>query len=161
MEELRRAVAFLFKREGTRQMARRDLTLAAAMDLHWFGPQDSERMVDAALRGGLLVEKGGKLELTFDPAIVEMPVDFRPGRAILAGGSAEDVVLRIAEQISRLRGLERAEILRRINARAKSGGVEAEAAALLVAAEEAADVGDLAALARDAVIARAAAKKGD
>jgi hypothetical protein len=160
MEDLRRAVAFIYRREGAKQMARRDITLAAAMDLHWFGPQDSERLVDAAIRGGVLIEKSGKLEITFDPASVEMPVDFRPGRAVLAGGSVEDAVIRIAEQVSRLRGIERAEVLRRINARAKSGNVEAEAAALLVAAEEAADVGELAALAREAVLARAAAKKG-
>ncbi|HLF07515.1 MAG TPA: DUF2240 family protein [Thermoplasmata archaeon] len=159
MEDLRRAVAFIFNREGTRRMARRDMTLAAAMDLHWFGPQDAERLVDAALRGGLLLENGGKLELTFDPTTVAMPVDFRPGRAILAGGSAEDVVLRVAEQISRLKGIERVELLRRINSRAKAGNIEAEAAALLVAAEEAADVGELAAHAREAVVARAAAKK--
>ena len=154
MEDLRRAVAFIFKREGTRRMARRDITLAAAMDLHWFGPQDAERLVDAAIRGGMIAEKEGKLEVAFHPQWVAIPSDFRPGRAVLDSSSSEDVMLLIAEEVSRLRGIERAEVLRRVNAKVKSANVEAEAAALLIAAQEGADVSAFVARARESMLAR-------
>ncbi len=65
-------------------MPRMDLHMILSMDLRWFAPEESKKVVARALEGGLVVAEGDALRVAFDPAAVEVPLSFRPqARALL------------------------------------------------------------------------------
>ena len=41
MDELRDAIALLFKRKGRDELSEREFVLSASMDLRWFPPRDA------------------------------------------------------------------------------------------------------------------------
>jgi hypothetical protein len=78
MSDLARAIAFAYQRKGARTMPRLDLHMVLSMDLRWFAPEESKKVVARALDAGLLVAEGDSLRATFDPAAVHVPLTFRP-----------------------------------------------------------------------------------
>lgn len=83
MSDLVRALAFAFRRKGADALPGTDLRLMLAYDLRWFAPEDAKRVVQRARELGLLAEADGVVRPTFDPARVEVPVNFRPTVAVL------------------------------------------------------------------------------
>lgn len=84
MSDLLRAIAFAYQRKGARAMPRLDLHMLLSMDLRWFAPEESKKVVARALEAGLLSADGETLKIAFDPAGVQVPLSFRPqARALL------------------------------------------------------------------------------
>lgn len=83
MSDLVRAVAFAFRRKNAASLSGTDLRMVLAFDLRWLAPEDAKRAVERAIATGLLQEDGAKLRPSFDVAAIEVPVNFRPGAALL------------------------------------------------------------------------------
>src|SRR3989441_11397846 len=54
MDELRDAIALLFKRKGRDELSEREFVLSASMDLRWFPPRDAQRLLQLGLETKLL-----------------------------------------------------------------------------------------------------------
>lgn len=84
MSDLARAIAFAYQRKGARTMPRLDLHMLLSMDLRWFAPEESKKIVARAVESGLLVVEEDTLRVAFDPSTVAVPLSFRPqARALL------------------------------------------------------------------------------
>lgn len=133
MEDLKRAIALLFRRSGGGPMTERDFVLAASMDLRWFPPKDAQRMLDAALRTGLLSSEAGRLNPSFDPNDLDIPLDFAPTTQSFAMPVApKDLFAAVLARIVDATGLETRAIVAEVNRVQARMGIDLEAAALLV-----------------------------
>src|SRR3989442_10973414 len=59
MEELRDAIALLFKRKGRDELSEREFVLSASMDMHWFPPRDAQRLLQLGVETNLLESQVG------------------------------------------------------------------------------------------------------
>src|SRR5205814_2207666 len=84
MEELRNAIALLYKRKGRDSLTEREFVLSASMDLRWFPPRDAQRLLQVGLETKLLESRDGTIRPVFDVSTVEVPRDYVPTTAILA-----------------------------------------------------------------------------
>ena len=75
---LSQIIATAFKSKGKRRMTKSDLTYVLSFDFKWFSHSMSKRVVEEAIKNGLLTFNEGKLEPTFDLKKVEVPLDFKP-----------------------------------------------------------------------------------
>jgi hypothetical protein len=94
----------------------------------------SKKVVETAIKKGLLTFDQGKLEPNFDLRAVEIPIDFRPDiRRIMNLSVFEEILELIAEKTSK----DKSEIVSEINKRQESFGtlLSAEVVALLYAKE--------------------------
>src|SRR5437870_8496404 len=101
MDELRDAIALLFKRKGRDELSEREFVLSASMDLRWFPPRDAQRLLQLGLETKLLESQGGAIRPAFDVSSIEVPRDYVPTSAILdvPTPASEDVFLRIVDAI--------------------------------------------------------------
>lgn len=83
MSELQKAVAFVFKRKGQRQLPASEFKHAVSLDLRWYAPADAKRFLQAALQRGFVREEGEHVVLTFDPASVSVPLQLKPGLDVI------------------------------------------------------------------------------
>ncbi|MCA1813356.1 MAG: DUF2240 family protein [Halobacteriales archaeon] len=126
MSELRRVVAFAFRRKGKEAMPRNEFKYLLSLDLNWYPPQQAAQLAERAVQAGLLTQEGEELRLAFDTGQVELPMGFRGSEAALrepldaAQRTEADPLLQ-----------ERAQAWR-----AMAKGLLAEDAALLLAARE-------------------------
>lgn len=141
MEELRRAVAILFRRKGKSSMTEKDFIMAASMDLRWFPPKDAQRLVQSALKAGLIRSEEGHLTPTFDTNLTEVPLDFRPSpQALKAESTKRDIFLEIVSRIASASGRPEREVVAEANATQEGLGVRVEVAALIVGARHGVDL---------------------
>ena len=56
-----RAVAFVFKRKGQRELTALEFKHAVSLDLRWFAPSDALRFYQAAVRRGFVREEGERV----------------------------------------------------------------------------------------------------
>jgi hypothetical protein len=82
MSDLVRVMATAFRNKGAIAMPGADLRFVLAFGLRWFAPEDAKRVVARAIEVGLLVQEGDTLRVTFDPAKVDVPVNFRPSAGV-------------------------------------------------------------------------------
>ena len=133
MEDLKRAVALLLRRSGAGSMSEREFVFAASMDLRWFPPKDAQRMLEAALRAGLLTLEAGRLRPAFEPSAVDVPLDFVPTTASFPMPEPpEDMFAAIVGRIVSATGLETKSVVAEVNQVQQRMGIDIEAAALLV-----------------------------
>ncbi len=138
-------------------MTEREFVFAASMDLRWFPPKDAQRMLDAALRSGLLTSEAGRLRPTFEPSAIDIPLDFAPTTAAFQMPEApRDVFATIVGRIVAATGLERRAVVAEVNQVQARMGIDIEAAALLVGRADGVPIDDLleAATSRGATIPR-------
>jgi len=103
------------------------------MDLRWFPPKDAQKMLDGALRAGLITREAGQIRPTFDPSAVDVPLDFAPTAAALqVPEPPRDVLSAILNRIVAATGLETRTIVAEVNQVQGRMGIDIEAAALLV-----------------------------
>ena len=134
MDDLKFAVALLFRRSGGGPMTERDFVFAASMDLRWFPPKDAQRMLNAAVRAGLLTSESGRLRPSFDPNALDIPLDFVPTTAALEPLEApENLFAAILARIVEATGLETKAAVAEVNRVQGRMAIDLEAAALLVA----------------------------
>jgi hypothetical protein len=133
---LRTAVAAPFRQDGSREMGESAFVVALSLDRDWFSPDQAKRLVDVAASEGLLHRKDGTLEAQFDPQAISVPSDFEPDEAILRERSTFERVLDILVEA----GAEKQEAVAAINGLQSELGVTIEAAAVLYAHRQGADV---------------------
>jgi hypothetical protein len=142
MEELRDAIALLFKRKGRDELTEREFVLSASMDLRWFPPRDAQRLLQIGLDTKLLESRDGTIRPVFDVAAVEVPRDYTPTAAILASATPvdEDLFVRIVDGIAAKTGADRKAVIRRVNEIQERMDVEVEVAALVAARQSGVDI---------------------
>src|SRR5438034_811252 len=135
MEELRNAIALLYKRKGRDSLTEREFVLSASMDLRWFPPRDAQRLLQVGLETKLLESRDGTIRPVFDVSTVEVPRDYVPTTAILAMPTPveEDLFLRVVDAIAAKTGMDRKAVIRRVNEVQEKMDVEVEVAAMIVA----------------------------
>lgn len=142
-EELRRAVALIFRRKAKDFLTDREFVFSASMDLRWFNYSDAMRLLETALRAGLVRREGKAVTPTFNHRSVELPPGFRPSASILTAGPSpmpETLLTRIADDIAKKSGRERPAVMAEINKRREELGLEPEIAALLIARASGVDI---------------------
>lgn len=148
MEEIRQAVAFLFRRSAESEIGEEDLARQASLDLHWFSPKDARRFLEVARALGHLKAGGkpGTVAPAFDPAAVDLPLDFRIDAAALSrapsptplprSGVAEDLVAAAASHS----GVSPEKVWQDVRGKADDKLLELSVAAALVAREAGVDL---------------------
>ena len=142
MEELRDAIALLFKRKGRDELSEREFVLSASMDLRWFPPRDAQRLLQIGLETKLLESHEGTIRPGFDVSAVDVPRDYVPTTAILSTPTPveENLFVRIVDGIAAKTGMDRKAVIRRVNEVQEKMDVEVEVAALIAARQSGVDV---------------------
>jgi hypothetical protein len=142
---VKKGVAFLFRRAGVEELGEDEFVRQASLDLHWFSPKDGRRFLDASKALGFLAagSAAGRVRPTFDPAAVDVPLDFRlDGSALDAapaaapGSVADELVAAAAAK----RGEAPETVWGDVRRKAEAKLLAEPVAAALVAAEAGVDV---------------------
>ncbi|HEY7587192.1 MAG TPA: DUF2240 family protein [Thermoplasmata archaeon] len=143
MDDLRNAIALLFKRKGREELTEREFVLSASMDLRWFPPKDAQRLLQLGLETKLLESQGGTIRPSFDVSSVDVPRDFAPTAKTLVAPmpSGEDLFGQIVNAIATRTKSDRRSVVATVNAIQERLGVEIEVAALVAAKRAGLDVG--------------------
>ncbi|MFQ5838029.1 MAG: DUF2240 family protein [Thermoplasmata archaeon] len=129
MGNLKRTIALLFNRKGQESLTEKEFVFSASMDLRWFPPKEAQRLLDLGVKRGLLSLKDGRLTPNFEPKEVDIPLDFAPTADVLK--EEDDLFQRIVEEIGKVSGMARKEVVSRINAVQARMGIYGEVAALI------------------------------
>lgn len=142
MEDLRYAIALLFKRKGRDELSEREFVLSASMDLRWFPPRDAQKLLQLGLETKLLESHGGNIRPAFDVGSVEVPRDFVPTAKTLevASPASEDIFVRIVDALVAHTKSDRRAVIATINAVQEKMDVDVEVAALVAAYQAGFDV---------------------
>lgn len=142
MDELRDAIALLFKRKGRDELSEREFVLSASMDLRWFPPRDAQRLLQLGLETKLLESRDGSIRPAFDVSSIEVPRDYVPTASILEvpTPASEDIFVRIVDAIAAKTGTDRKAVIGSVNAVQERMDVELEVAALVAARQTGVDV---------------------
>lgn len=132
MEDLRKAVALLFKRKGKDALTEKEFVFSASMDMRWFSPKDAQRLLDLSREAGLVSLEGGDLVPTFDVREVKAPMDFTPSTGLLEA-EVDDLFQKLVGAICGAAGLPKKEVVSTINGLQGRMGVYGEVAALIAA----------------------------
>jgi hypothetical protein len=145
---LRVAAAAPFIQSGSRRLQENEFVVALSLDRDWFSPDQAKRLIDVAVRQGLLDRDDGALVATFDPAEVTIPEEFVPNEDLLRERSAFERVLDslVAE------GVHKHDAVGAINSLQRELDVTIETAAIVYARREGIDVSELVPVARSALI---------
>lgn len=146
MDDGARALAFVAKRQGSRDMPAAAWAHVLSLELGWMSPGQAKAFVARAEAAGHLVA-GDALRLAVDPDTVDIPRGFRPEPdAVMEGPDQGDPFLewvnRLAKQSSR------SDVLAAIATRQETHLLDAMSAVLMLAQEAGLDV---TAAARDAL----------
>jgi hypothetical protein len=116
-------------------MSEREFVFSASMDLRWFPPKDSQKLLDIAVARSAVSIVDGQITPNFDVASVDIPLDFTPTSAVLELPPKEDLFSKILDHLLAHLDLERKDVISRINAIQERMGVEIEVATLLAGEE--------------------------
>lgn len=130
MEDLRKAVALLFKRKGKEALTEKEFVFSASMDMRWFSPKEAQRLLDLSREAGLVSLEGGQLVPTFDVRNVKTPMDFTPSASLL-DAEVDDLFQKMVGTICSAAGLPKKEVVSAINGVQERMGVYGEVAALI------------------------------
>ena len=114
MEKLKQTITVLFRRKGKAKMSEKEFVFSASIDMRWFSPRSAQRLLDLALRLGLLTKRDGELTPNFGLDEMDVPMDFRPTEDILNVG-VEDLLSRMLARLSSS-GLDRKDAAERMAA---------------------------------------------
>lgn len=137
MSEIQRSIALLFRRKGKDFLTEKEFVFSASMDLRWFSPKDAQKLLDYGISGGYLKKQNGTIVPTFDTAVVDVPLDYKPGKEIFehAPKREQDLFSEIVDKIVRSKSVPKREVVSRVNRKQELLGIDVEPAALLVASD--------------------------
>lgn len=121
-------------------MSEKEFVFSASMDLRWFPPKDSQKLLDIAIARGAVSVQGGQITPNFDITGIDIPLDFAPTSTILELPPKEDLFAKILDHVLSHLEIERRDVISRINAIQERMEVEIEVAALLVGEEHGLDM---------------------
>jgi len=135
--DLRIAIAHIFKNAGKASIPESEMALNLSHGLRWFKPKEAERFILKAIEIGILERKKGTGELspTFDPATVDVPMDFKLDETALEDEPGPTIFDQIVSQTSVVSGLDRSQVISKINAKREQLDVDIRVAAILLAGE--------------------------
>lgn len=132
MDDLRTAIAVIFKRKGSDRLTEKEIVNSAVFDLHWFNPANARKMVKLALDLKLIREVNGAYTPNFNYRAVEPTLDFSPGEEMLKKEyPRESLFPRMLTEITSKYKLSRQEFMRHVNRLKDRIGTDIEVAALL------------------------------
>jgi hypothetical protein len=142
MDELRNAIALLFRRKGSNEMTEREFVLSASMDFRWFPPRDAQKLLELAVNRNVVSSDAGVLRPAFDVASTEVPRDFVATSKILDAASPpiEEAFLRIVDALAAATHTDRRSVIASINGIQERMDVDVEVAALVAAYRVGVDV---------------------
>lgn len=137
MTDLEKSIALLFRRKGKNFLTEKEFVFSASMDLRWFSPKDAQRLLDIGISGGFLQKKNGNIVPTFDTTVIEVPLDYKPGREIFEQlpKKNQDFFSEIVEKIVKTKSVPKREVVSKVNRKQELLGIDVEPAALLVASD--------------------------
>jgi hypothetical protein len=137
MSEIQRSIALLFRRKGKDFLTEKEFVFSASMDLRWFSPKDAQKLLDMGISGGYLKKANGAIVPTFDTTVIDVPLDYKPGKEIFdhAPKREQDLFSEIVEKIVRSKSVPKREVVSRVNRKQELLGIDVEPAALLVASD--------------------------
>jgi hypothetical protein len=170
MSELQKTVAVVFNRKGKKLLSEREFINALFFELKWADPtgagrieaKEAQRILEAAMRIGLLEQTDGYVRPTFDLKTVEVPLNYKPTRDLLkevgegnatpapaspaasqTGKAPEPlpVFSVLIDDIAAKSGWNKRDVVSRINKVVERLSVDAEVAALLIGKDVGVDVG--------------------
>ena len=165
-EELRKALTFIFRTKGLRQVGEDALRDMLSFDLRWFSPDDSRKFIAAAVDKLLLTSSSGMLALNFDAGKVEIPLSYKPPADMLApqpGNSGQpagdrkeqkSLFITIIERMEKVTTLSREQLMARINGVQAGMDIDIEVAALIVASDFDMDIKPIAKIVEEEIISR-------
>ncbi len=133
-EELKKILAFLFKREGE-EMEEEDFIYIQSVDLDWYSSDDAKQVLNMALKSDLVEKKGVLIRAKFDFENVKVPIDFEPTKELFEEEDEKDIFSELLEQISSNSELSNQEIMSQVNEKQDRMNIEVKTALLLVAQE--------------------------
>jgi hypothetical protein len=163
MDELKKAIAFVFRTRGGGQMLESAFRDIVSFNLRWFSPDEAKRMVAMALEANIISMKDGMLIPNFDVSATELPLAYKPGPDVFATASGEettkegggdDVLMMLLGKIEKDAKLPRKQLMSRINAVQKEMGIDIEVAALIVASDYNINVRSLVGIVEERVLAK-------
>lgn len=140
MTELKKTIAFLFKRKSRDVIPEKDLKLSISFELHWFSPQSADDLLLNAIKQGYLIKTENGLKPNFDFRKEEIPFGFRPTKQVLEF-KERDIFLEIIDKIAQ-KGKSKEEIMNAILKKQELLNVNAEVSALIYAKECDVDVSE-------------------
>jgi len=136
MDDLRTAIAVIFKRKGSDRLTEAEIVNSAVFDLHWFNPASAKKMVELAVEIKLIRKEGGGYTPNFNYRTVEPTLDFSPGVEMLEREyPRESLFPRMLSEITSKYSLSRQEFMRHVNRIKDKTGTDIEIAALLYLSE--------------------------
>jgi hypothetical protein len=144
VELLQQAIASLFKRKSKSEMSRRELEQLSSLELRWFEPADARKLVELAIKMGVLEETEGGLKPVFDIDSIDVPFSFKPEKKLLNSleHDQESLFMQLVNHISIKTNLDSKEIVAEINDRQSTLGdlVTLETIAILYGEEKEIDM---------------------
>ncbi|TFG57027.1 MAG: DUF2240 family protein [Methanomassiliicoccus sp.] len=172
MNELQRTVAVVFNRKGKKMLSEREFINALFFELKWSDPtgtgrieaKEAQRIMEAAIRKGLLEIVEGYVKPTFDHKSVEVPLNYKPTKDLLkelgdpgappssvealktgkvapVKTEVQPVFSVIIDDIAAKSGWNKREVVSRINRVMENLSIDAEVAALLIGRDAGVDAG--------------------
>lgn len=168
MTELQKTVTVVFNRKGKKLLSEREFINALFFEMKWADPtgagrieaKEAQRILEAAMRKGLLELSDGYVKPAFDLKTVEVPLNYKPTRDLLKelgeGGPAPSIPSApqaekkaeplpvfsvLIDDIAAKSGWNKRDVVSRINKVVERLSVDAEVAALLIGKDVGVDVG--------------------
>lgn len=169
MSELQRTVTVIFNRKGKKLLSEREFINTLFFEMKWADPtgagrieaKEAQRILEAAMRKGMLELSDGYVRPTFDLRSVEVPLNYKPTRDLLKelGGEGPSINAAPAapqgerkdeplpvfsvliNDIAAKSGWSKRDVVAKVNKVVERLSVDAEVAALLVGKEVGVDVG--------------------
>lgn len=141
MEELKKAIAYIFRKKGAQRIRESALRDMVTFDLRWFSPEDAQKFIEIGKAQGLLELRDGHFFPLFETAAVQLPVSYAPDARMLTQApetrqapaqAQESVFPSLVRAVEKASGLPREQLMSRINAAQGLLGVDIEVAALVV-----------------------------
>ncbi len=135
----------IFRHKGKELLGEHEFVYSASMDMHWFPPKEAQKLLDIALKEGLLKLSHGMLAPTFELVEEDMDMDYRPSADLLKSHTKpekKDFFSEITGRIMSEAKLPKKEAVSKINKARERMNVEIEVAALLVARSYGLDISE-------------------
>lgn len=143
--ELKKCLTIIFRHKGKDLLGEQEFVYAASMDMHWFPPKDAQKLLDIAMREGLLRLTQGMLSPTFELVDENLDFEYRPSENMLKAhikAEKKDAFSEITSKIMTTAKLSKKDVVAKINKTRERLEVDTEIAALVVARSYGVDISE-------------------
>ena len=127
--DLKTVVAAPFRHRGSDTLTDSEFIATLSMELDWYTPEQTRRVIDLATSEALLDRTDGQLVPTFEVEALSIPYDSSPDESILTERSVFEQLLTAVTDA----GIDKQEAVAEINTLQRELGVTIEAAGVLYA----------------------------